>query len=141
MNRTGLTYLCFVGACAQYHDVHGYDDYPQPDLQGEGSCVYCLFSPCIICRPPSFVKGQSGPHARNAQHRYRLYRHFWKALKDLGLWKCEQYLSRKCLITHKDDPREIIPVCVVNVSKKRISTYIILTCGLNSSSGGTKAIS
>lgn len=82
--------------------------------------MHCLFSPCIVSTPPSFVTGQSGPHPCNNQHRYRLYRSFWKALKELGLWRNTEYLSRKSQITHQDDPREIIPVCVVNVSKKRI---------------------
>ena len=104
-----------VGVCAQ-KGTHGYDDHPPPDLQGEGHCIHCLFLPCIVSRPPSFVTGQSGPHARNNQHRYRLYRCFWKVLKELGLWRNPQYLSRKCRVTHEDDPREIIPLCVVNVS-------------------------
>jgi hypothetical protein len=28
------------------------------------------------------------------------------------------YLARKRQVTHEDDPREIIPLCVVNVSNK-----------------------
>ena len=42
------------------------------------------------------------------------------------------YLSRKRQITHEDDPREIIPVCVVNVSNKRNVVFsLIITQYIN----------
>ena len=109
--------IFLVGACAQ-RGIRGYDDNPPPDLKDDGFCIHCLFSPCIISSPPSFVTGQSGAHPRNNQHRYRLYRLFWKTLKELGLWRNQLYLARKRQVTHEDDPREIIPLCVVNVSNK-----------------------
>ena len=87
-------------------------------LEGEGHCIHCLFSPCIVSSPPSFVTGQSGPHPRNNQHRFRLYRAFWRVLRELGLWRSPEYLRRKREVTHEADPREIIPLCVVNVSKE-----------------------
>ena len=35
---------------------------------------------------------------------------------ELGLWRDSRYLARKSLVTLEDDPRELIPLCVVNVS-------------------------
>ena len=112
-------HICTIGMCAR-KGPHGYDDRAPPELNGDGCCIHCLFSPCIVSTPPSFVNGQSGPHARNNQHRYRLYRCFWKVLKELGLWRDSRYLARKRQVTLEDDPRELIPLCVVNVSSKRL---------------------
>ena len=97
---------------------HGYYDteQPPPEFGGEGHCIHCLFAPCIVTKPPNFLFGQSGPHIRNNNHRYKLYRQFWRALKDLGLWSDGRYLTRKREVTLLTDPREIIPVCIVNVS-------------------------
>ena len=91
--------------------AHSYDsDHNPPALEGEGHCSHCLFSPCIVSSPTSFVTGQSGPHPRNNQHRFRLYR---RLLRELGLWRSPEYLHRKREVTHEADPREIIPLCVV----------------------------
>lgn len=89
---------------------HGYGEQPPPDLGGDGHCPHCLFAPCIVTTPPDFMTGQSGPHIRNNTHRYRLYRQFWKVLKELGLWNDSRYLDRKRAVTLVADPREIIPI-------------------------------
>ena len=77
-NLKTLCCICIVGACAQ-RGIYGYDENQPPYLEGEGYCIHFLFPPCIVSSPPSFVTGQSGPHPRNNQHRYRLYRLFWKS--------------------------------------------------------------
>ena len=69
------------------------------------------------------MTGQSGPHPRNNQHRYRLYRSFWRARKELGLWRIPTYLSRKGQVIHEDNPKEIIPCSVVDVGNKTVSIY------------------
>ena len=73
--RWNLMHICTIGMCAR-KGPHGYDDRAPPELNGDGCCIHCLFSPCIVSTPPGFVNGQSGPHAHNNQHRYRLYRCF-----------------------------------------------------------------
>ena len=105
---------------------HGYNQRPPRDLSGDGHCPHCLFAPCIVAVPPDFVCGQSGPHICNNTHRYRLYRQFWKALKELGLWNNSQYLARKREVTLVADPREIIPLCIVN-----LRTHYLFTSALN----------
>ena len=70
---------------------HGYSEYPPPDLGGDGHCPHCLIAPCIVTVPPDFVTGQCGPHIRNTTHCHRLYKQFWKALKELGLWNDDRY--------------------------------------------------
>ena len=62
--------------------------------------------------------GSSGPK----QH--RLYRLFWKLLKDLGVWGDEEYLQRKEGRTVRDDRREIIPACIITVSDITNSSYV-----------------
>ena len=100
----------------------GYDGQNPPELsnegsneEGEGCCPHCFFSPCIVAKPPSFLQGSSAPYPRNRQHRFRLYRGFWRALKDLGLWQNPRYLERKREKTTVHDVREVIPSCIVKV--------------------------
>ena len=50
-----------------------------------------------------------------------LYRKFWRCLKTLGVWRDEDYLSRKETRTARDDKREIMPDCVIEV---RITHFI-----------------
>ena len=40
---------------------------------------------------------------------------FWRALKDLGVWKSELYLTRKERRARRIDKREIIPECIRKV--------------------------
>ena len=81
----------------------------------DGSCPHCLCAPCVIAKPPSFLAGSAMPALGNMTKRFSLYRKFWQLLKELGLWQCETYLQRKEARTARDDPREIIPECVVTV--------------------------
>ena len=79
----------------------------------------------MIDRPPSFLTGSSAPHPRNNEKRYKLYRKFWQLLDNLGEWNNPDYLRKKRRKTIEDDPREILPKCVVQVSTKDTSVYII----------------
>ena len=69
----------------------------------------------MIALPPDFLRGSSGPHPANDEKRHRLYRLFWRLLKDLGLWRDDEYIQRKELRTTRDDKRDIIPKCVIMV--------------------------
>ena len=86
------------------------DDGPQ-----EEQCPYCLCVPCIIVQPPSFLTGSAASSLGNISKRFALYRKFWQLLKELRLWQCDVYLQRKSVRTSTDDPREIIPECIVKV--------------------------
>jgi len=66
--------------------------------------------------PPDFLRGACGPHPANKEKRHRLYRKFWRLLKDLGVWRDREYLMRKAAKTSREDRREIIPDCVIKVS-------------------------
>ena len=83
---------------------------------GDSSCPHCFCMPCIIQQPPEFLVGSSAPYEGNAVYRFRLYRRFWRTFKDIGLWRQEEYLRKKERRTTRNDPREIIPLCVVKVS-------------------------
>lgn len=108
-------------------------------------CFCFVFAPCIIQRPPSFFVGSSAPYPRNRQHRFRLYRGFWKTLKDLGLWTNPRYLDIKRRRTVETDPREVLPTCVVRVSNckksetENIHNYMYYC--LSRKSGGDTPIS
>ena len=39
--------------------------------------VRTLFVPCIILRPPDYLRGMCGPHPANDEKRHRLYIKFW----------------------------------------------------------------
>ena len=111
---------------------HGYRQSPNfPVLQGGGGgrnhCPDCLCYPCIIVLPPDFLRG---PHPTNAEKWHRLYRMFWKVLKDLGVWCDEEYLRRKQDRTVWDDKRA--PLC--HSSKFIISSvYNIIYTGSETS--------
>ena len=77
-----------------------------PVLQGENHCRHSLCSPCVIDLPPSFLRGACGPHPAK---RHRLYRLFWKLLKDIGVRGDKEYLQRKEGQTVRDDRRESSP--------------------------------
>ena len=78
-------------------------------------CPQCFMCPCVVLKPPDFLRGSSDAHIRNRQHRFRLYRGFWKMLKDLCVWNDNRYLERKKRVTQEHDQREIMPSCVVDV--------------------------
>ena len=88
-----------------------------PILRGRNNCPNCLCSPCVIALPPDFLRGACGPHPANDEKRYRLYKAFWKLLNTLGVFQDEEYLLRKERRTIRADKREIIPKCVITVSK------------------------
>ena len=84
-----------------------------PVLCGPNHCSYCLCAPCIIQLPPEFLRGTSA----NSEKHHRLYRLFWKLLKDLGVWHDAEYLERKAERTTRDDRRDILPQCVIEVNE------------------------
>ena len=86
-----------------------------PVLRGRNYCHHCFCSPCVIALPPDFLRGSCSPHPANAEKRHRLYRMFWGLLKDLGLWRDEEYLHKKSQRTVIDDRRDILPHCVIKV--------------------------
>ena len=110
-----VTKYFLVGTFASH--PRGYQQNPQhPVLRGQNHCPHCLCAPCVIAQPPDFLRGSSSPHPANDEKRHRLYRLFWRSLKDLGLWRDEEYLARKEIRTSRDDKRDIIPKCVITVS-------------------------
>lgn len=98
--------------------VESKDDCPE----GVEPCPHCLSSPCVIEQPPNFLTGSAAPALGNISKRFSLYRKFWQLLKEIGLWQCETYLQRKGARTARDDPREIIPKCVVMVRTRQSMT-------------------
>ena len=118
----GVCYTCPAGTIRPPKGYVG-EDYPRlvansTDVSPEGvePCPHCLCTPCIIAQPPSFLTGSAAPAIGNMSKRFSLYRKFWQLLKEIGVWRCETYLQRKSTHTSRDDPREIIPKCVVAVS-------------------------
>ena len=113
----GTIILCHNVCVARFRNhPRGYRQNPHfPVLCGQNFCPYCLCSPCVIALPPDFLRGSSGPHPANDEKRHRLYRLFWRLLKDLGLWRDDEYIQRKELRTTRDDKRDIIPKCVIMV--------------------------
>ena len=103
----------------------GYRNNPLcPVLRGIGHCPHCLCAPCVIAHPPDWLRGACSAHPANDGKRYRLYRMFWRLLKDLRLWNDDEYLARKESRTTKHDKREIIPKCVVAVSSGILYMYL-----------------
>ena len=99
----------------------GYDGSHFPVLVVDGEderCPYCLCNPCIIAQPPNFLRGSAAAHVRNRAKRYKLYHKFWQLLSDVGLWYHPEYLARKEATSERDDPRELMPECVKEVSGK-----------------------
>ena len=86
-----------------------------PILRGPQHCPKCLCAPCVIARPPNFLRGSCDPHEANAEKRHCLYRKFWRCLRGLGVWADEEYLRRKEARTVRDDRRDIMPDCVLEV--------------------------
>ena len=86
-----------------------------PVLRGSNHCRHCLCSPCIVMKPPNFLRGSCDPHPANSEKRHMLYKKFWRCLSTLGFWRDEAYLRRKESRTQREDKREIIPDCIVEV--------------------------
>ena len=76
-----------------------------PVLRAVNHCQFCLCAPCVIASPPDFLMGSSDPHPANSEKRHRLYRLFWRFLRNVGLWQDEEYLARKAQRTVRDDRR------------------------------------
>ena len=114
-------------------------------LRVEGHCQHCLCAPCVISLPPDFLKGSCDAHAANDEKRHRLYKMFWGLLNDLGLWRDPEYLQRKEERTERDDRREILPHCVIEVSTLYLYIHALLHMHDNlhilSHTGGQKALS
>ncbi len=69
----------------------------------------------MIQLPPDFLRGSCGRHPANEGKRDRLYRMFWKLLRDLQVWVDDEYLERKERRTGRHGKREMIPRCVITV--------------------------
>ena len=95
----------------------------RPELRGEDYCQHCLCSPCLVTSPPDYLRGRCNAHPANNEKRHRLYRLFWKTLRDVGVWKDEEYLLRKETRTSRYDKREIIPSCIIEVKKNNSYYY------------------
>ena len=87
---------------------------------GVNPCPHCLCTPCVISQPPNFLIGSAAPALGNVSKRFYLYRKFWQMLKEVGLWECDTYIERKSVHTRRDDPREIMPECVVKVKHTKV---------------------
>ncbi len=83
-----------------------------PIHRGENYCLSCLCSPCIVVKPPDFLRGSCDPHPANAGKRHMLYRKFWRCLNTLGVWRDREYQKRKEM---RDDRRDIMPDCIMDV--------------------------
>lgn len=101
----------------------GYDDGSDfPVLvvdEDDERCPHCLCNPCVIACPPTFLRGSAAPLIGNRTKRFKLYQKFWQLLADVGLWYHPEYLPRKISRTERDDPREIIPDCVIEAVRKQ----------------------
>ena len=65
-----------------------------------------------------FSKGSAAAHLGNRSKHFKPYTKFWQLLGDVGLWYHPEYLVRKGAVTERDDPREIMPECVITVIKQ-----------------------
>ena len=101
----------------EYRHPRGYRLNSQcPVLRGENHCQHCLCAPCVITMPPDFLQGSCDPHPANDEKRHRLYRLFWGLMSDVGYFRDPEYLRRKQTRTVCDDNREILPLCVIEVT-------------------------
>ena len=95
----------------------GYDsDYP-PQLDGSNACPHCHLSPCVVQRPPSWLRGSAAEGLSNIPKRYKLYNKFWTLLKQLGVWSHPEYLTYKATKASVNDKRDVMPECVLKVSE------------------------
>ena len=85
-------------------------------LGGSDACHHCFYSPCVVHSPPAFLVGSFATHLANNSKRFKLFRQFWQLLRDIGIWQHPQHLANKTKITTRDDPHEILPLCIIQVS-------------------------
>ena len=91
-----LMHICFCNTEPEANNPRGYKNAQHVSvLHGLNACGECLCAPCVIAAPPSYLKGSCGPHPANDNKRWELYKKFWGTLKDLGVWKAEEYLQKK----------------------------------------------
>ena len=126
MNK--LMHICFCNTELVANNPRGYKNTQHvPVLHGLNACGECLCAPCVIVAPPSYLKGSCGPHPANDNKSWELYNIFWGTLKDLGLWKAEEYLRKKTESSRVADRREIIPKCIIQVTMCLVwITHIIM---------------
>ena len=104
--------VCVVGPT-------GYDTSEPLVLDGEDPCPHCHLSPCVIARPPSWLRGgAASAHLSNITKRFKLY---GKLLGHLGVWNHPLYMEYKRTKTAIHDKRDVMPDCVIGVSHNIIS--------------------
>ena len=77
-----------------------------------------------------------GPCLANASKRYKLYHKFWSLLAKLGVWDEPIYVALKETFTSSNDRREVMPVCILDVSYLLIISLTNNLCVL----GGERAV-
>jgi hypothetical protein len=55
-------------------------------LELDFRCPHCLLSPCVINKPPSWLRGSASSSLGNATKRFKLYKKFWSLLNQHGIW-------------------------------------------------------
>ena len=94
-----------------------YDSTQAPQLDGDGACPYCHLAPCVMRQLPSWLRGSAAAALSNMTKRFKLYQKFWTLLRQLGVWSHPDYLVLKQTKTNLSDPREVMPDCVLAVSR------------------------
>ena len=97
-------------------DPSGYEKDNPPVLDGPNACPHCHLSPCVVARPPSWLRGSCDASLSNISKRFKLYRRFWTLLGKLGVWNHPSYIAYKCTKTSVLDSRDVMPECVLRVS-------------------------
>ena len=85
-----------------------------------------MYYVCIIIQAPSWLRGSAEASLSNQCKRYKLYRKFWSLLGQLGVWNDPVYLQFKQTKTSLNDPRDVMPNCVLTVSTMLLFIIIIL---------------
>lgn len=76
--------------------------------------------------PPEFLEGSCDAHPANDEKRHRLYRLFWCLLTDMCFFRDPEYLRRKEGRTVRDDRREILPMCIVEVTVMLLARFVVV---------------
>ena len=97
-------------------DPSGYKKDNPPVLDSPNTCPHCHLSPCVVARPPSWLRGSCDASLSNISKRFKLYRRFWTLLGKLGVWNHLSYIVYKCTKTSVLDSRDVMPECVLRVS-------------------------
>ena len=69
--------------------------------------------PALLQDPPDWLRGSADADLGNVSKRFRLYQ---KLLGHLGVWNHLEYLTYKLTKSIVDDPRDVMPDCVLKVS-------------------------